>query len=92
MRSTEGDGSFTLSTYGPNDGAPAGEYKVIIFHSASPTNPKTAAGRAAAGEVPRSGDVGPDRHGETGQERVHLRVEEVTEEWVWLALLRTFMS
>jgi hypothetical protein len=37
---TEGDGSFTLSTYLPNDGAPAGEYQVAVYFRASLTDPR----------------------------------------------------
>lgn len=33
---TEGDGSFTLSTYTAGDGAPAGEYKAAVFYSKVP--------------------------------------------------------
>ena len=36
---TEGDGTFVLSTYQANDGAPAGEYKVTVFYGKEQFNP-----------------------------------------------------
>ena len=36
---TESDGSFVLSTYQANDGAPAGEYKITVNNPLEPVNP-----------------------------------------------------
>jgi serine/threonine-protein phosphatase CPPED1 len=40
---TEGDGSFMLTTYQANDGAPAGDYKVTVFYGKERFNPNELA-------------------------------------------------
>jgi len=52
---TDGDGRFTLSTYDMNDGAPAGDYRVVVewptYHRGRNIGPDRLAGKFAQRET-----------------------------------------
>ena len=52
------DGSFTVTSYDPNDGAPAGSYRVtVVWHKSDEPDPET---RSASPDVLRGKYASPD--------------------------------
>jgi serine/threonine-protein phosphatase CPPED1 len=70
---TEADGSFTLSTYGAFDGAPAGDYVVTVTPFDPPAGPSKTPTLPAAYKLPGTSPL--KAHVEAGENRLTFELK-----------------